>query len=113
MYKVSKKTGNKGLQTLVHNRISKIDTNLKKSTYNFRFNGPNCRLVDIKITIYELMKYPTGVSKFGKNLNILCLHNFVLGSTELFVIGFSKLRLGDLKITFNRLLKFPTGASKK
>jgi len=70
------------------------------STYNFRFSGPNFRLVDLKSAILWAHEGSNWSGKFGKNINNLCLHNFVKGSTNLFVNGFSRLRLVDLKITF-------------
>ena len=43
----------------------------------------------------RLLKFPTGVSNFGKNKDNLRLHNFVLlgrHSKDLFVIEFSRFR---------------------
>ena len=63
-----KKTGNKGLQSTdsVVTEFSRLRPILK-SSYNFRFNEPNFRLVDLKMTNLKLLKFLTGVSKFVKN----------------------------------------------
>ena len=50
MYKVLKKTENKGLSDSFDNRIFKIET-IFWIIYNIRFNESNARLVDLKITI--------------------------------------------------------------
>ena len=63
-----KKTGNKGLQSTdsVVTEFSRLRPIVKYS-YNFRFNEPNFRLVDLKMTNLKLLKFLTGVSKFVNN----------------------------------------------
>ena len=69
---------------IICNQIFRLRPFLK-FTYNIQFNKLNFRLVDKKWQFNRLLKFPTGVSKFGKNNDNFRLHRRVYA--DLFVIG--------------------------
>ena len=58
------------IYSLVCNRILWLRPFLISITYNFRFHESNFRIVDLKITIFWLLKFPTPHSLYELEVNI-------------------------------------------
>ena len=66
---------------------------LSNVVFDALLHGQSIQSVEIERSkTKSFLKFLTVVSKFGKNKDNLCLHKCLKESTDLFVIGFSRLR---------------------